>query len=153
MTHPSHQTNGASLEDCHTNFFALVSDRPRTRARARDSGSDPYPRPDDTISDSTPNFRAIRFGEREAIAGERGRGPPKVAAAAAGAAVAAAAGIPRPRTSHVATTRVRASEQTDERTSERMREKERERERERERGRASERASVRRRRPPSRPER
>jgi len=27
MTHPSHQTNGASLEDCHTNFFALVSDR------------------------------------------------------------------------------------------------------------------------------
>lgn len=27
MTHPSHQTNGASLEDCHTNFFALVSDQ------------------------------------------------------------------------------------------------------------------------------
>lgn len=26
MTHPSHQTNGASLEDCHTNFFALVSE-------------------------------------------------------------------------------------------------------------------------------
>lgn len=25
MTHSSHQTNGASLEDCHTNFFALVS--------------------------------------------------------------------------------------------------------------------------------
>lgn len=25
MTHQSHQTNGASLEDCHTNFFALVS--------------------------------------------------------------------------------------------------------------------------------
>jgi hypothetical protein len=25
MTHPNHQTNGASLEDCHTNFFALVS--------------------------------------------------------------------------------------------------------------------------------
>ncbi|XP_034188930.1 mediator complex subunit skuld isoform X4 [Osmia lignaria lignaria] len=24
MTHPSHQTNGASLEDCHTNFFALT---------------------------------------------------------------------------------------------------------------------------------
>ncbi|KAF4514020.1 UNVERIFIED_CONTAM: hypothetical protein B566_EDAN018665 [Ephemera danica] len=23
MTHPNHQTNGASLEDCHTNFFAL----------------------------------------------------------------------------------------------------------------------------------
>ncbi|KAF0766066.1 mediator of RNA polymerase II transcription subunit 13-like isoform X2 [Aphis craccivora] len=23
MTHSSHQTNGASLEDCHTNFFAL----------------------------------------------------------------------------------------------------------------------------------
>lgn len=25
MTHPNLQTNGASLEDCHTNFFALVS--------------------------------------------------------------------------------------------------------------------------------
>lgn len=25
MTHQNHQTNGASLEDCHTNFFALVS--------------------------------------------------------------------------------------------------------------------------------
>lgn len=26
MTHQSHhQTNGASLEDCHTNFYALVS--------------------------------------------------------------------------------------------------------------------------------
>lgn len=25
MTHLNHQTNGASLEDCHTNFFALVS--------------------------------------------------------------------------------------------------------------------------------
>lgn len=25
MTHPNFQTNGASLEDCHTNFFALVS--------------------------------------------------------------------------------------------------------------------------------
>ncbi|XP_066998213.1 mediator of RNA polymerase II transcription subunit 13 isoform X2 [Anabrus simplex] len=24
MTHPNHQTNGASLEDCHTNFFALT---------------------------------------------------------------------------------------------------------------------------------
>lgn len=24
MTHPNLQTNGASLEDCHTNFFALV---------------------------------------------------------------------------------------------------------------------------------
>ncbi|XP_037823787.1 mediator of RNA polymerase II transcription subunit 13-like [Lucilia sericata] len=24
MTHQSHQTNGASLEDCHTNFFALT---------------------------------------------------------------------------------------------------------------------------------
>ncbi|XP_046744733.1 mediator of RNA polymerase II transcription subunit 13-like isoform X2 [Diprion similis] len=24
MTHPLHQTNGASLEDCHTNFFALT---------------------------------------------------------------------------------------------------------------------------------
>jgi hypothetical protein len=40
MTHPSHQTNGASLEDCHTNFFALVSDRDthaRSLARARAS--------------------------------------------------------------------------------------------------------------------
>lgn len=36
MTHPSHQTNGASLEDCHTNFFALVSDR----KRARDSSAE-----------------------------------------------------------------------------------------------------------------
>lgn len=39
MTHPSHQTNGASLEDCHTNFFALVSDRhrlfPRDASRSR----------------------------------------------------------------------------------------------------------------------
>jgi len=25
MTHQNHQTNGASLEDCHTNFYALVS--------------------------------------------------------------------------------------------------------------------------------
>jgi hypothetical protein len=25
MTHQNYQTNGASLEDCHTNFFALVS--------------------------------------------------------------------------------------------------------------------------------
>lgn len=25
MTHQNHLTNGASLEDCHTNFFALVS--------------------------------------------------------------------------------------------------------------------------------
>lgn len=25
MTHQNNQTNGASLEDCHTNFFALVS--------------------------------------------------------------------------------------------------------------------------------
>lgn len=25
MTHPNFVTNGASLEDCHTNFFALVS--------------------------------------------------------------------------------------------------------------------------------
>lgn len=25
MTHPNHETNGASLEDCHTNFYALVS--------------------------------------------------------------------------------------------------------------------------------
>lgn len=25
MTHPNSVTNGASLEDCHTNFFALVS--------------------------------------------------------------------------------------------------------------------------------
>ncbi|KPJ04986.1 Mediator of RNA polymerase II transcription subunit 13 [Papilio xuthus] len=25
MTHQNHQTNGASLEDCHTNFFALIS--------------------------------------------------------------------------------------------------------------------------------
>nr|XP_034840344.1 mediator of RNA polymerase II transcription subunit 13-like [Maniola hyperantus] len=24
MTHQNHQTNGASLEDCHTNFFALT---------------------------------------------------------------------------------------------------------------------------------
>ncbi|XP_065211027.1 mediator of RNA polymerase II transcription subunit 13 isoform X3 [Planococcus citri] len=24
MTHPSHETNGASLEDCHTNFYALT---------------------------------------------------------------------------------------------------------------------------------
>ncbi|CAH0563744.1 unnamed protein product [Brassicogethes aeneus] len=24
MTHPNFQTNGASLEDCHTNFFALL---------------------------------------------------------------------------------------------------------------------------------
>jgi hypothetical protein len=24
MAHPNSQTNGASLEDCHTNFFALV---------------------------------------------------------------------------------------------------------------------------------
>ncbi|KPJ19105.1 Mediator of RNA polymerase II transcription subunit 13 [Papilio machaon] len=24
MTHQNHQTNGASLEDCHTNFFALA---------------------------------------------------------------------------------------------------------------------------------
>lgn len=35
MTHPSHQTNGASLEDCHTNFFALVSDRRRLCRRGR----------------------------------------------------------------------------------------------------------------------
>lgn len=27
MTHQNHQTNGASLEDCHTNFFALVGIR------------------------------------------------------------------------------------------------------------------------------
>jgi len=43
MTHPSHQTNGASLEDCHTNFFALVSDRnahARSRARARARASE-----------------------------------------------------------------------------------------------------------------
>lgn len=26
MTHPNHETNGASLEDCHTNFYALVSE-------------------------------------------------------------------------------------------------------------------------------
>jgi hypothetical protein len=25
MTNPNSQTNGASLEDCHTNFFSLVS--------------------------------------------------------------------------------------------------------------------------------
>lgn len=25
MAHPNLQTNGASLEDCHTNFFALVT--------------------------------------------------------------------------------------------------------------------------------
>lgn len=25
MAHPNQQTNGASLEDCHTNFFALVN--------------------------------------------------------------------------------------------------------------------------------
>ena len=25
MAHPNLQTNGASLEDCHTNFFALVN--------------------------------------------------------------------------------------------------------------------------------
>uniref|UniRef100_A0A170W765 Mediator of RNA polymerase II transcription subunit 13 n=1 Tax=Triatoma infestans TaxID=30076 RepID=A0A170W765_TRIIF len=24
MTNPNNQTNGASLEDCHTNFFALT---------------------------------------------------------------------------------------------------------------------------------
>lgn len=33
MTHQNHQTNGASLEDCHTNFFALVSGFPATRYR------------------------------------------------------------------------------------------------------------------------
>lgn len=35
MTHPNHQTNGASLEDCHTNFFALVS-APIVTSFARD---------------------------------------------------------------------------------------------------------------------
>jgi len=123
MTHPSHQTNGASLEDCHTNFFALVSDSPcwreRVRARARD------PAPDSCTSSRQCQRSRIRRRVSARLGSANARRPLENGSE----------GPPRwpPRRRHlaalhvhVATTRRREDERASERESVRERERERE---------------------------